>query len=156
MLPVGSPAPDFELLHRIGEPPIRRSSHQDGRPLVILFFPLAFSSVCTAEMCAVAEDWSAWRDLDARIVAISVDSPFVTARFADDTGAPFPILSDFNKTTADAYGVLNRDYFGMDGVANRAAFVVDGQGVVRYAWTDADDSVLPDFVAVRKAVAELP
>lgn len=155
MLPVGSPAPDFELLHRIGRPPIRRSSHQDGRPLVILFFPLAFSSVCTAEMCAVAEDWSAWQDLDARIVAISVDSPFVTARFADDTGAPFPILSDFNKTTADAYGVLNRDYFGMDGVANRAAFVVDGRGVVRYAWTDADDSVLPDFEAVRKAVAEL-
>jgi peroxiredoxin len=155
ILNTGTRAPDFELTWKIGSPPVRRSTHQEGRPLVLLFFPLAFSSVCTAEICEVSEDWSTWTDLGARMVGISVDSPFVLARFADETGAEFPLLSDFNKTVADSYGILNRDYFGMDGVADRAAFVIDGEGLIRYAWTDPDDSVLPDFDRIRAEVEKL-
>ncbi len=155
ILQPGSAAPDFELTWRIGQPPVERASYQAGAPLVILFFPLAFSSVCTDEVCRVAEDWSSWESLGAKVVGISVDSPFVLARFAEEAGAAFPLLSDFNKTVAESFGVLNRDYFGMDGVADRAAFVVDPEGRVRYAWTDPDDSVLPDFDAIRAVVGGL-
>lgn len=151
-LGVGAAAPDFVLPRKIGEAPFRLSAHR-GRPVVVLFFPLAFSSVCTEEMCTVAEDYNAWSKLDAVVVGISVDSAFVNHRFAEATGAPFPILSDFNKDTIRAYGVLNDDYFGMRGVANRSVFVVDPEGVIRYVWTDEDSSVLPDFAAVRKSLA---
>lgn len=154
-LTAGAAAPDFELTWKIGSPPLRRSTYQDGHPLVLLFFPLAFSSVCTAEICGVVREWAGWAELEARVLAISVDSPFALARFAEETGAEFPLLSDFNKTVAASYGVLNRDYFGMDGVANRAAFVIDGEGLIRHVWTDPDDSVLPDFDVLRAEVQKL-
>lgn len=156
MIPeVGTPAPEFELTWKIGEPPVRRSTYQEGYPLVILFFPLAFSSVCREELCTLAADWSSWSELGARVLGISVDSPFVNVRFADDTRVPFPLLSDFNKEVAEAYGVLNRDFFGMDGVADRSAFVVDRDGILAYAWTTSDASVLPDFDAIRETVESL-
>lgn len=152
---VGDPAPDFELTWRVGEPPVRRSAFQGGEPLVILFFPLAFSPVCTDEMCTVAGDWTAWDDLDAKVVGISVDSPWVNVRFAAETGVPFPLLSDFNTDVARAYGVRNDDYFGMRGVADRAAFVVDGEGAVAWAWHTDDDGVLPPFEEIRSVLARL-
>ena len=152
---VGEAAPDFELVRRVGEPPVRRSTHQAGEPLVILFFPLAFSPVCTDEMCAVVEDWAAWEALDARVLGISVDSPWVNARFADETGVPFPLLSDFNTDVARAYGVCNDDYFGMRGVADRAAFVVAGDGTIAWAWHTDDDAVLPPFDEIRTVVEGL-
>lgn len=155
ILKPGTVAPDFELTWKIGGPPVALRGHQGGRPLVLLFFPLAFSSVCTAEICAAAEDWSTWTELGVRVVGISVDSPFVLARFAEETGAEFPLLSDFNKTVAQSYGVLNRDYFGMDGVADRSVFLIDGAGVIRYAWADPDDSVLPDFERIRSEIEAL-
>ena len=156
MIPaVGTAAPDFELPWKVGEPPVRRSEYQGDRPLVILFFPLAYSPVCTDEMCAVAEDWSAWRALDAKVVGISVDSPWVNVRFARDTGVDFPLLSDFNKDVARSYGVLNPDYFGMQGVADRAAFVVAGDGTIAWAWHTDDDSVLPDLDVIRGVLADL-
>lgn len=156
MIPaVGSPAPDFELTWKVGEPPVKRSAYQGDRPLVILFFPLAYSPVCTEELCSVAEQWDGWRTLDARVVGISVDSPWVNVRFAADTGVDFPLLSDFNKDVARAYGVLNPDYWGMRGVADRAAFVVAGDGTVAWAWHTEDDSVLPDLTAIRAVLEEL-
>lgn len=155
MMPsIGSPAPDFELTWRVGEPAIRRSTWQQGRPLVIFFYPLAFSPVCTDELCAVGGEGAKWAELDARILGISVDSPWVNARFAEETGVEFPLLSDFNREVADAYGVLNDDYFGMRGVADRAAFVLDGAGTVVWAWHTPDDSVLPDLEAIQTAVRE--
>ena len=153
-LAVGAPAPDFKLPRKIGEPPFRLSDHR-GRPTLVLFFPLAFSGVCTRELCHVAEEWDQWTELGVSVVAISVDSAFTNHRFATETRAPFPVLSDFNREACTAYGVRNDDYFGMRGVADRSAFVVDGAGVVRYVWRDADDSVLPDFQAIREVIAGL-
>lgn len=152
---VGSPAPDFELTWIVGEPPVKRSAYQAGEPLVILFFPLAYSPVCTEEMCAVAGEWAAWRGLDARVLGISVDSPWVNVRFARECGVEFPLLSDFNKDVSRAYGVLNPDYFGMKGVADRAAFVVAGDGTIAWAWHTDDDSNLPDLDAIRSVLADL-
>lgn len=151
---IGSPAPDFELTWRVGEPAIRRSTWQQGRPLVLLFYPLAFSPVCTDELCAVRDDGARWTELDARILGVSVDSPWVNARFADELGLDFPLLSDFNREVAAAYGVLNDDYWGMRGVSDRAAFVIDASGTVVWAWHSPDDSVLPDLEAIRAVVTE--
>jgi peroxiredoxin len=153
-LSVGDRAPDFELTWTIGEEPVRRSDHQGDDPLVILFFPLAFSPVCTEEMCSVAEDLSAYGDLGAKVVGISVDSPFVNARFAEECGADFPILSDFNAEAADAFGVRNDDFFGMKGVADRSVFVVDGSGEIRYAWHSEDPGVMPPFDEIKAAVKD--
>ena len=148
----GDRAPDFMLTHRIGQDPVRLSDELEKGKAVLLFYPLAFSSVCTDEVCAVAEDWSGWEALGARVMGISVDSPFVNARFADETGAPFPLLSDFNREAATAYGVRNDNFFGMKGVANRSAFVVDQDGTVAWAWVSEDPGVMPDFEAVRAAL----
>ena len=154
-LSVGFRAPDFELPRKIGEAPYRLSAHLEQGPVVVLFFPLAFSGVCTKEICAVAEDFDSWTDLGAEVVAISVDSAFVNHRFAQETGATFPILSDFNKETAAAYGVLNDDYFGMRGVADRSAFLVSQDGTIRYSWMGDDSDGLPDFDAIKAAVRDL-
>lgn len=151
-LKAGEKAPDFALPLTPGEAPLRLSDYHQHRPVVLLFFPLAFSGICTKEMKLVAEDYGEWQALDAEIIGISVDSPFVNQRFAEECGAPFPIVSDFNRTTVDAYGVKNDDYFGLQGVAHRAAFVISRDGEVVYAWMTEDSSSLPDFAAVREAV----
>lgn len=151
---VGSPAPDFSLAPAPGPDRVTLSGHR-GHPVVILFFPLAFSRVCTAEMCHVAEDWPRWERLGASVLGISIDSPWVNRKFAEETRVPFPILSDFNKEAATAYGVLYPEFLGMKGVSKRAAFVVDGDGTVVYAWVSEDSGVMPPFDEILEAVGKL-
>lgn len=150
-LTAGDRAPAFALPAAPGET-VDVGERIGRRPVVLLFFPLAFSSVCTEELCAVRDDWSGWEALDADVYGISVDSPFVTRRFREELGLPFPLLSDFNHDVGAAYGVLYEDYFGLRGVARRAAFVIGADGRVSYAWVGERDDVLPDFDAVREAV----
>jgi peroxiredoxin len=149
----GDSAPGFALPAAPGEV-VDVGARIGERPIVILFFPLAFSSVCTEEMCAVRDDWSAWTELEADVFGISVDSPFVTRRFREELGLPFPLLSDFNHDVGAAYGVLYEDYFGLRGVARRAAFVVGTGGRIAYAWVSERDDVLPDFGEVKAAVRD--
>jgi peroxiredoxin len=153
-IPVGVSAPDFALTRRVMEPQVSLSDYRGDRAVVLLFFPLAFSSVCTEEICGVAEDYSGWTDLGAEVIGISVDSPFVNAKFAEETGAPFPILSDFNRDVATAYGVRDDDYFGMRGVATRSVFVIDRAGRVVYSWVAEEDEP-PDLDRVRSVLREL-
>ena len=153
-LRVGDQAPDFSLPPAPGPDLVTLSSYRGEKNVVLLFFPLAFSSVCTDEMCRVAEDYGRWQELDAEVIGLSADSPFVTAKFAEETGAGFPIVSDFNKEAMTAYDVMYEDYWGLRGVAKRAAFVVDRAGVIRYAWV-GDDSDLPDFETIREVVSGL-
>lgn len=124
-----------------------------GRPVVLLFFPLAFSSVCTRELSAVRDDWEAWRELGADVYAISVDSPFVTARFREEHGLPFPVLSDFNRDVAGRFGVLYEEFCGLRGVAKRAAFVVAPDGRIAWDWVSEDADLEPDYATIRDAVA---
>lgn len=154
-LSVGTQAPEFALPLRVGEPPLRLSDYRGERNVVILFFPLAFSGVCTREMCQVQEDLSAWGELDAAVLGISVDSIWVTQRFAAEHALSYPILSDFNREAMTAYGVRNDDFFGMKGVANRSVFVVDREGTIVYSWMTHDADVLPDFDEVRRVVKAL-
>ena len=150
----GDPAPRFALPSAPGEI-VDVGARIGERPIVLLFFPLAFSSVCTEEMCAVRDDWSAWTELDADVFGISVDSPFVTRRFREELELPFLLLSDFNHDVGAEFGVLYEDYFGLRGVARRAAFVVGRDGRIAYAWVSERDDVLPDFKSIRAAVRDV-
>jgi len=152
----GDTAPDFELPQEPGQPLVRLEDLRRDGPVVVLFFPLAWSSVCTQEMCSLRDQYENYRkDLGATVVGISVDSPFTLQAWAAEQGFPFPLLSDFNRSVARSYGVLYEDYFGLQGVAKRAAFVIDRDGTVRYAEVLDDSGRLPDFDALRKTLKDL-
>ncbi len=151
---VGAVAPDFTVFAPPGEDNFTLSEHR-GRPVVLLFVPLAFTGTCTAEFCHVAENWGQWGGLGADVVGISVDSPFVNQKWGKEMGAPFPILSDFNKDAASAYGVLEEELIGLRGVARRSVFVVDGDGRVAYTWAAENPSILPPFDEVVEAVRKV-
>lgn len=151
---VGQQAPDFTLHEVFGDDAVTLSEHR-GQPVVLMFVPLAFSGVCTEEFCHVGENWDVWGGLGARIYGISVDSPFVNQKWKSDMDVPFPILSDFNKTAAEAYGVLEQDFFGLRGVAKRSVFVVDAAGSVGFAWVSDDPGVLPPFAEIVEAVRKV-
>jgi peroxiredoxin len=154
-LSVGDKAPDFSLPAGPGPDRVTLSSFRGTDNVVVLFFPFAFSSVCTDEICQMVEDNSAWSELGAQILGVSVDSVFVVQKFAQETGAQFPILSDFNKEAIHAYDVVYEDFFGARGVGKRSAFVVGKDGLIKYAWVTEDAGVMPDFDAIRAVVAEL-
>ena len=153
-LQVGDRAPEFALLDAFGDDPVTLSQHR-GEPLVLMFVPLAFSGTCTEELCHVGEHWKQWGALGAAVYAISIDSPFSNQQWRKEMDIPFPILSDFNKNAASAYGVLQEDFFGLQGVAKRSVFVVDGEGRIRYAWVSDNPGVLPPFAEVVGAVQAL-
>lgn len=148
---VGERAPDFTLQARPNEM-VSLGDYLGEQAVVLLFFPLAYSGVCTEEMCSVAEDYGSYRELGAQVLGISVDSPFVNQKFAEDCKAPFPILSDFNKEAVQAYGVLREELIGLKGVANRAAFVIDKDGQVVYSWVTETPQEMPPFDEIKAAV----
>ncbi|MCC6909572.1 MAG: redoxin domain-containing protein [Phycisphaerales bacterium] len=120
--------------------------------IVLLFFPLAFSGVCTKELCTMRDNWSKWSGLNAKIYGVSVDSPFVNKKFAEENKLPFALLSDFNREAAKAYGVLMEDLIGLKNVAMRSAFVIDRNGKVAYSWVAENPGIEPNYDEVQKAV----
>lgn len=155
-LETGTRAPDITLTRDDSRTTVTLGDLlEPGRPLILLFYPLAWSSVCTEEMCTVAEDYGAYEELGATVAAISVDSPHAAARFAEDCGASFPFLSDFNRTASRDYNVL-RDTLGeLEGVSERAAFVVDPEGVIRFAWVGEHPGKFPPLDEIKDAVRGL-
>lgn len=150
-LPVGTPAPRFKLPHKPGEE-VDVGAHIGREKVVLLFFPLAFSSVCTEEMCHFRDDWSDWQSLGCSVFGISIDSPFVTDKFRSELKVPFPILSDFNKTVSASYDALHAELLGLKGVTKRAAVVIGSDGKVSYAWEAEIPKTQVDFAAIRAAV----
>ena len=151
----GQQAPDFSLFN--SEKQKVTLAEQKGKNVVILFFPLAFTGVCTAELCSVRDNISSYNNTNAQVFGISVDSLFVLDKFKTEQNLNFPLLSDFNKEAAKAYGVLYETFpaFEMAGVSKRAAFVVDKEGVVQYAEVCATPGDLPDFAAIQDTLATL-
>lgn len=156
-LSIGSKAPDFSLKSKKGDTisDITLSENFGKANTVVLFFPLAFTGVCTQEMCDVTAGLSAYEALNAKVVAISVDSPFTQDAWAQKENITIPLASDLNKTTAEAYGVLLTDLLGFGATAARAAFVVDKAGVIQYAEQTPTPKDLPDFDAIKAKLAEL-
>ncbi len=150
-LSVGTQAPDFTLPSKPGET-VTLSQYR-GKSVVLLFYPAAFTSVCTKEMCTVAEDFGAYRDLNAEVLAVSVDSPWVVTKFAAESKATFPFLSDFNKSVIKAYDVVRHDFaFGLKDVAERAVYVIGPDGRIKYAWVGETPAAFPDLDAVKQAL----
>lgn len=151
---IGQPAPDFTLFS--SEKEEVSLNQYKGKNLLLLFFPLAFTSTCTAELCEMRDDIATYQGLNAEIVAISVDSPYTLARFREEQRLPFPLLSDFNKEVSTAYGSLYETYrMNMKGVSKRSAFVIDSKGIIQYAEVLDNAGEVPNFEAIRETLQKI-
>jgi peroxiredoxin len=151
---IGKPAPDFKLFNT--EKKEISLSDYKGKNLVILFFPLAFTGVCTAELCNIRDNYNIYTSLNAEVIGISIDSLFSLERFKKEQNYNFDLLSDFNKTTAKAYDSLYETFgFGMMGVTKRSAFVIDKQGAIQYVEILEDAGKQPDFDAIKATLERL-
>lgn len=151
---VGSTAPDFTLMNQDRE--AVTLSAERGRPIVLVFFPAAFSSVCTKELCTFRDNLARLNDANAQVYGISVDTFFALKAFQDAQGLSFPLLSDFNKQVIRDYGVYNEDMIGLKGIAKRAVFVLDKDGVVRHREVLDDARNEPDYEKAVSVAASLP
>jgi len=151
---IGQQAPPFTLFS--SDKTAVSLSDYSGKNVVLLFYPMAYTSVCTAELCSVRDDISRYSNVGAEVFAISVDTVFTLAKFKEEQGYNFTLLSDFNKEVTQAYDVLHQDFaFGMKGVSKRASFVIDGEGKVAYAEVTPTLGDMPDFAAINAALGKL-
>lgn len=151
---LGSKAPDFILQNTEGEK-VSLSTFKNNKNVVLLFFPLAFSSTCTEELCTTRDNMKLYNSMDAKVIGISVDSFFTLNEFKKRENLNFTLLSDFNKEVSEQYDALYDDYFGMKGVSKRAVFVIDKEGVIKHREVLEDSGKLPDFKAVQNTLADL-
>jgi glutaredoxin-dependent peroxiredoxin len=152
-LEVGQQAPDFTL--KSNKMQDVKLSELRGSKVLLLFVPLAFTGVCTKELCGMRDSLKEYEGLDCKVLGLSTDSPFALDAWAKEQGYQFPLLSDYNKETARGYGALYEDLMGFKGVCKRSAFVIDRQGVVRYAEVLADARNLPNFEAIKDCLKHL-
>ncbi len=147
-LKIGDIAPDFTLFDS-DKNEVKLSGFR-GQNVVILFFPLAFTSVCTTELCSVRDDVAFYQNLNAQVLAISVDTPMTLAKFKEEQSLNMPLLSDFNKEVSANYGSLYDTFIlGMRGVSKRSAFVVDKDGILQYAEVLENAGEIPNLEAVK-------
>ncbi|MCC8244781.1 peroxiredoxin [Saccharothrix luteola] len=151
MVEVGAQAPDFTL-NDYNKQPVTLSSFRGERNVLLVFYPFAFSGICTGELCQVRDELAAYEDENVQVIGVSVDTPFSLKAWAAQEGYQFPLLSDFwpHGQVAQAYGVFNEQA----GLANRGTFLIDTAGVVRYAEVNAPGEAR-DQEAWKKAVAAL-
>jgi len=150
---VGSHAPDFTLMNQDRQPVTL--GQQRGAPVVLAFFPAAFSSVCTKELCTFQDALAQFNRTKAQVYGISVDTFFTLKAFQDQQKLTFPLLSDFNKDVIRAYGVFNEDMIGLKGIAKRSTFVIDKDGTVRHREVLDDARNEPDYQKVFDTLASL-
>ncbi len=153
-LEIGTIAPNFTLKTKTADGLVDVSlSHSAGKnPVVLLFFPFAFTGVCTDEACLVRDDLSSYEKLNAKVYGISVDSPFSQEVMAQKENLNFPLLSDFNKEVSKLYGVLYEDFIGYAGVSKRSAFVISTDGKILFSFSSDDPKQLPDFESIKDAL----
>jgi len=147
-------APDFSLFD--SDKNIMTLSAERISNVLLLFFPLAFTSVCTKELCSVRDHLKMYEGLNAKPVGISVDSLYTLKKFREEQHLNFPLLSDFNKEVSTLYGCLYNEFsYGMKGVSKRSAFLIDRQGIVQYAEVLENAGVQPNFEAIEVQLREL-
>jgi peroxiredoxin len=148
MIEIGQKAPEFSLYNSEKEK-IQLSDYK-GKNVLLLFFPLAFSSVCTKELCNIRDNMASYSHVNAQVLGISVDSVYTLAKFKEEQQLNFPLLSDFNKEVSASYDSLYETFgYEMKGVSRRAAFIIDKEGILRFMEILPKASQLPDFEAIR-------
>lgn len=152
---VGQPAPELGI-HDFDRQ-IRRLSDHQGQTIVLAFFPGAFTGVCTTEMCQFRDRAQAFNTINAQVYGISVDGPFAQKKWAEDNNLNFPLLSDFNRQATQAYGVALPNLAGLEGytAAQRAVFIIDAQGIIRYKWVGESPLNEPDYDEVQREAEAL-
>ena len=154
MLQPGQKAPEFTLFN--SDKKAVSLTDLRGKNVVILFFPMAFTSVCTAELCEMRDNLGTYAAMNAEIIGISVDSPFTLAVFKEQQQLPFDLLSDFNKETSIAYDTIYETFaMNMKGVSKRSAFVIDKDGVIQYAEVLDNAGEVPSFTAIQETLTSL-
>jgi len=151
---IGQKAPDFSLFnsdkHKV------TLSEMKGKNVLLLFFPQAFTGVCTKELCSIRDNMNKYTSLNAEVLGISVDSVFTLAKYKEEQYYNFPLLSDFNKEVSLEYGCLYHEWIlDMKGVSKRSAFLIDKNGVVQYAEVLENPGEQPDFKAIDTALSAL-
>ncbi|NBX27530.1 MAG: peroxiredoxin [Chitinophagia bacterium] len=151
---LGQQAPNFTL--RDTEKNEVSLSQFAGKKVVLVFFPLAFTGVCTTELCSLRDSIATYNQLNAEVIGISVDSLFTLDKFKKEQSLNFTLLSDFNKEVSTAYGCLYENFvLDMKGVSKRSAFVIDAQGAIQYAEVLESAGDLPNFEAIQACLATL-
>ena len=151
---VGAKAPDFTLPNQDREP-VTLSEQLKAGPVVLAFFPAAYSGTCQKEMCTFRDSASSLNSVKAKVLGVSVDTFFALKAWGDENKLNFPLLSDFNKEVIRDYGVFNEDMIGLKGIAKRAVFVIDGDGIVRHREVLEDARNEPDYSLVFASLADM-
>ena len=153
-LQAGQEAPDFSLFNTQKQEV--KLSEQRGQNVLLLFFPLAFTSVCTAELCSVRDSLKIYEGLKAKPFGVSVDSLHTLKKFKEEQHLNFELLSDFNKEVSNAYGAIYEMFgYGMRGVSKRAAFVIDENGIIQYAEVLENAGLQPNFEAIKETLTAI-
>jgi peroxiredoxin len=152
---VGAKAPEFTLFDT--EKNLRSLSEFKGKKTVLAFYPGAFTGVCTREFCSLRDALANFNALNAQIVGISIDSPFANKAFAGQNNLSFPLLSDFTREVSKQYGGVYQDFAGLKGyvAAKRAVYVLDGQGIVKYAWVSDNAGVEPNYEEIKTVLGSI-
>ncbi|HEX4875746.1 MAG TPA: redoxin domain-containing protein [Chitinophagaceae bacterium] len=151
---IGQKAPDFTL-HDSDKNKVTLSDLK-GHNVLLLFFPQAFTGVCTKELCGVRDNIALYNNANAKVLGISVDSVFTLSKFKEEQQFNFPLLSDFNKEVSNLYDSIYHDWIlDMKGVSKRSAFVIDKEGIVRYAEVLESAGDVPDFAKIQDTLAQL-
>lgn len=152
---VGQKPPDFQLHDQDKKP--RALKEFLGKKTVLAFFPGAFTSVCTREMCTFRDSMAAFNGLNAQVVGISVNDPFTNKAFSQTNNLQFPLLSDYARETVKKYSIFHNDFAGLKGytAAKRAVFVLDDRGTVRYRWISEDPGKEPNYEEIKNALAKI-
>ena len=154
IITTGDKAPDFELPSTIGEK-VKLSDQLNKGPIVLVFYPLDWSPVCTKELCTLRDGFKEFEELGVKVFAISVDSIFSHHAFAEKLGITFPLISDFNREVVRLYGIIHEEILGLKGIAKRSVFILDQKGTVRYRWVSEDPSQLPNMKEIRENLEKL-
>lgn len=153
---VGQKAPDFTLVDNNLRP--RSLKEFLGKTSILAFFPGAFTSVCTKEMCSFRDSLARFGSLKAQIVGISVNDPFSSKAFAEKNMLEFPLLCDYNRDVVKLYGIELPNFAGLKGytVAKRSVFIIDKDSNVRYIWISDDPSIQPNYLEIEKFLEQMP
>jgi glutaredoxin-dependent peroxiredoxin len=149
---IGNKAPEFTLFDT--EKKSRSLSEFRGKKVVLAFYPGAFTGVCTKEMCTIRDMMAKFNEFNAQVIGISVDASFANKEFATKNNLQFPLLSDYSREVIKQYCGVHEDFAGLKGytASKRAVFIVDGNGIVKYAWISENAGVEPEYEAIAKAL----